>query len=295
MKMDWVFDIAGMTRQAHSKWLNKPVKSIVKSSQKDVLTLAKEIRKKHLPGSGVRNVYKFIRNNIEYDERLMGWSKHSFERLCLDNGLGIVAKRYIPKTTIHGGFKFENRIEGLVIFDTNKIWVSDISYIFGILGDLIGYATSLIDIYSRYLLGLVFSNTMKAEDTVIPLLKQSFAIRANDTFTDAYFHSDGGKQYIYGKFIKALRAKEIESSMARSCYENPFAESFNDTLKNHMLWDLQLTNYRSLKRHEKFIKYVYNHNKTHSGINDLTPAQYEINLKSIKSSERVGLKIKEID
>lgn len=285
---------AGITRQAYSKWINHNSSKLV-SSDNQVVKLAKSIRKKHLPGSGARPVYKYIRANPEYDCQLVGLGKHKFEKICHQNGLRIKAKQYIPKTTIHGNYKYPNKIESLIINDVNRIFVSDICYIFGAEGARIGFATAIIDIYSRYLLGLVFSQTMKSTDTVIPALKQAFSKRKIKDFENTYFHSDPGRQYIHGEFLELLRNRSIDSSMSRSCYENPFAESFNDTLKNHMLIEYEFTNFSQLKKKEKFIKHVYNYNKIHTSIGGITPAQYELDLKFIDLKDRIGLEIKTID
>lgn len=293
--MKWIYASAGLTRQAFHKWINTPKGDSQKTNPKQVLGLALKVRKLYLPGVGARKIYKFIRSNSEYDKQLVGWGKHSFEKLCLENNLGMKLQRYIPKTTIHGAFRFGNKIEGMVIFDINKIWVSDICYIFGVFGNLIGYATSLIDLYSRRLLGLRFSKSMRADDTIIPALKQAYIIRPKEQYQLNYFHSDGGKQYIAIAFTKLLAKRNIISSMARSCYENPFAESFNDILKNHMLSEFELENFLALKRKEKFLKHVYNNNKTHSGIGDLTPCEFEKKIKSTSLNQRIGLKIKTID
>lgn len=293
--MNWVYQIAGLTRQAHSAWISKATPLGVQTDPKHVIDLARQVRKEHLPGSGVRHLYKFIRSNNEYSKQLVGWSKHSFERLCLDNGFRVSAERFIPKTTIHGTYIYDNKIEGKTIFDINKIWVSDICYIFGCKGSLIGYATSLIDLYSRFLLGLTFSKTMKAKDTVMPALRQAYKIRTQAAYPDAFLHSDGGKQYIYSEFIKLLKSKNIESSMARNCYENPYAESFNDILKNHMMHELKMKSFSSLKKRESFIKHSYNYKKTHSGIGNLTPDSYERLLNTKSLDKRVGLNIKRID
>lgn len=293
--MKWVYASAGLTRQAFHKWRNTTKVTPIKTDPKKVIELARRIRKFHLPGLGIRKIYKFVRSNSQYDRQLIGWGKHSFEALCLENDLGIKSHRYIPKTTVHGAFKFENKIEGMVIFDINKIWVSDICYIFGVFGNLIGYSTSLIDLYSRMLLGLRFSESMRTNDTIIPALKQAYKLRPEKQYKQTYFHSDGGKQYIAQSFTTLLKKRNIISSMARSCYENPFAESFNDILKNHLLSEYEIKNFKALKRKEKFIKEVYNFNKTHSGIGDLTPAAFENKIQSLSIDKRIGLEIKTID
>jgi len=102
-----------------------------------VLELAYFVRKNYLPGSSAREVYAFIRKRKELSIQLTGWGKHAFENLCLESGLRIVAASFRPKTTIRGDYIFPNLIEGMVITDTNLIWVSDICYIF-IMANLLG-------------------------------------------------------------------------------------------------------------------------------------------------------------
>ena len=98
-------------------------------------------------------------------------------------------------------------------------------------------------------------------------------MRKNKEFPDLIFHSDGGKQYIEKTFLSMLRKTKIESSMADNCYEYPFAESFNDTLKNHILPFFELNSFAQLKKQEKFIKKSYNHYKVHTSINRHTPVE----------------------
>lgn len=289
--MEHLYYSAGISRQAYSKWDNYvSTKKVVKDVE--VIKLAKQVRKKYLPGAGARQLYKYIRKNSELDSQLLGLGKHKFESICFNHGMRISARRYVPKTTVHGAYAFQNKIAGSTIYDINKVFVSDICYLFGVYGNLIGYATTCIDVYSRYLLGLAFSRTMQAVETVHPVLKQAFKERKVKTFENTYFHSDQGKQYIEKNFIRSLRKRNIESSMGKSCYENPFAESFNDTLKNHMLNEYNFDNFKQLKRKERFIKHVYNHNKTHSSIGDITPSQFERNLSYVELKNRTGLEMK---
>jgi len=187
-----------------------------------------------------------------------------------------------------------NLIEGMVITDINLIWVSDICYIFGDNGKLVGYATSLIDLYSRMLLGLHFSTTMRAIDTSVAVLKQALKTRPKSSIINTIFHSDGGKQYIYKPFLNML-GPNIQSSMAENCYENPHAESFNDTLKNHILLEFDINSFSQLKKREKFIKYSYNNYKVHTSIERFTPVEYEQHIKNLKPCQRTKLEIKIID
>jgi len=293
--MEQLYEAAGLTRQAFNQWMIPTVTQIERTPDKLVLELARSVRTSYLPGSSAREVYAFIRKRKELNQKLVGWGKHAFEELCLNNGLRIVSARFKPKTTIRGDYIFPNLIEGLIITDINLIWVSDICYIFSNHGKLIGYATSLIDLYSRILLGLNFSKTMRAVDTSVAVLKQAFKIRSKDSLKNNIFHSDGGKQYIYKPFLKMLGTANIKSSMAENCYENPHAESFNDTLKNHILLEFDINSFHQLKKQEKFIKYSYNNYKVHTGIERFTPIEYEEYIKTLKPCQRTELKIKIIE
>ncbi len=190
--MEQLYEVAGLSRQTFHQWLMPTAKQIERTPAKLALELAYYVRKTYLPGSSAREVYAFIRNRQELSLKLIGWGKHTFENLCLASGLRIVSTRFRPKTTIRGDYIFPNLIEGMGITDINLIWVSDICYIFDNSGKLVGYATSLIDLYSRMLLGLNFSKTMRAIDTSVAVLKQAFKIRLKSSVRQTIFHSDGG-------------------------------------------------------------------------------------------------------
>jgi putative transposase len=293
--MEALYEAADISRQAFHNWLRPSALDLSRTPEKLVVEMAKNVRKQFLPGSSARAVYFYIRKkHQDYNSMLLGWGKHSFEALCLVNGLRIETKRFVPKTTIRGDYVFSNLIEGVQIDDINRIWVSDICYIYGANGQLVGYATSLIDLYSRFLLGLSFSISMHAAVTSQEVIKQALKVRNIARFDELIFHSDGGKQYIEKIFLKTIRSRNIQSSMADNCYENAFAESFNDILKNHMLNDININSFVQLKAHEKFIKQCYNFNRNHSGILKLTPVEFEQHILTLQQCQRTLLNIKVI-
>jgi transposase InsO family protein len=266
---------------------------IARTPESAVVEMAQNVRLKYLPGSSAREIYCYIREkHTDYSFMLSGWGKHTFEALCLSRGMRIEYRRFVPKTTVRGDYIFPNLIEGMEISNINQVWASDICYIFATEGTLLGYATSVIDLYSRKLLGLSFSQTMHAVVTSKEAIRQAFAERKGQTLDQLIFHSDGGKQYIETEFLKSLRSKEIRSSMAESCYQNAFAESFNDILKNHMLHDLNLHSFAQLKKLEKFIKNCYNNNRPHNSIGRFTPTEFEQHILTLQSCQRTTLNIK---
>lgn len=290
--MEVLYDIAGTSRQAFRDWMQPSDYQRHKTPPEAVVNMAKDIRKRLMPGSSAREIYHFIRTkHPHYNSLLTGWGKHSFELLCLENGMRIEHRRFVPKTTERGGFVFSNKIEGLVINDINMIWVSDISYIYSHQGQLLAYSTSLVDLYSRRLLGLSFSLTMHAMVTSQAVLQQAFQVRTQAAYPNLIFHSDGGKQYIERDFTNMLRSKQIDSSMAQSCYENAFAESFNDLLKNHLMGDMIINSLLQLKKMESFIKHCYNHNRPHGSLNRLTPIEFEQHLATLPPCQRTSMRI----
>ena len=293
--MEALYNTANISRQSFHAWRRLSPRQQSRTPQHLVLEMARQVRANFLPGSSAREVYFYIRNKHQrYNSMLLGWGMHAFEAHCLGNGLRIETRRFVPKTTVRGDFVFPNRIKGLQISDINQVWASDISYIYGTNGTLLGYATSLIDLYSRRLLGLAFSRTIHAALTSKEVLGQAFKERKKHTFQNLFFHSDGGKQYIETKFVKALRDKNIESSMAESCYENAFAEAFNDILKNHILNDLDINSFAQLEKRRQFIKNCYNFNRPHNSIQRMTPVEFEQHVLTLQPCQRTMLNIKDL-
>lgn len=294
--MEQLYKAAGTTRQAFHEWMKPGPREDARTDEAEVLVLARRIRKQYLPGASARTVHFFINKRPDVLENtLVGWGKHRFERLCLANGFRVVAKRFVPKTTQRGAFVFPNLIAGMTITGINQVWASDICYVFGAHGNLLGYAISLIDLYSRRLLGLAICRTMQAVETSMRVIRQAVKVRGKGPFKGLIFHSDGGKQYIYAPFLKALKKIGAGSSMAGNCLENGFAEAFNDILKNHVLNQFELNSFSQLKKQEGFILKTYNEFRPHGSLGKMTPIQFEQHLLSLQPYQRTKLLIKVID
>ena len=290
--MEVVFEIAGTTRQAFHKWQQPSVFEQKRTSDADIVKVAKEVRKNYLPGSGSRVVYQYIRAKLpEQSKELIGCGRHRFESVCLANGLRIEFHRFIPKTTERGDFIFDNQVAGMELNDINMVWVCDISYIFSHEGKLIGYSIAIIDLYSKRILGLHFSKTMHAHATVQIVLEQALKVRGITKYKLLFFHTDGGKQFIEGNFLATLKRYDIRSSMAECCYENASAEAFNDTLKNHMLNEYILNSFSQLKQVEKKLEYCYNYNKPHTSLAGRTPVEFEQEIQNLPISQRPIIKV----
>ena len=154
----------------------------------------------------------------------------------------------------------------------NQLWVGDITYI-PISGQGFGYLSTLMDRYSRCLVGWSFEMDM-TERLVTQSLHQS--IRSRQPSADLIHHTDRGGQYASRKYRAILSRASIRQSMSRAgdCYDNAFMESCFGTIKT----ELQMTEYESyddaLRSLTEFIDY-YNISRLHSSLGYLTPNQFE--------------------
>lgn len=158
----------------------------------------------------------------------------------------------------------------------NQIWVSDITYIKTAEGW--GYLTSVIDLFDRKVIGWQVSNTLRAEDTVIPALNKACSSRAIQSNQPLIFHSDRGIQYACNQFKDTLKKyKWIEQSMSGkgNCYDNAVAESFFKTLKTELIYQ---NSYKSRKEAYlsvfEYIEAFYNTNRRHSALGNLTIKEF---------------------
>ncbi|MEY4931476.1 MAG: hypothetical protein RI909_2200 [Bacteroidota bacterium] len=154
----------------------------------------------------------------------------------------------------------------------NQMWQTDFTY-FKIIGWGWYYLSTVLDDYSRYVVGWELCKGMKAQD-------------AESTVRKALMHagipkgkrpkllSDNGSSYIADEFKAFLKDEGIQPIHGRVCHPQTQGkiERFNRSLKNR----IKLDNYYSPEELERAIEkfiYYYNYQRYHESINNLTPAQ----------------------
>ncbi|MCL4160430.1 UNVERIFIED_CONTAM: hypothetical protein GTU68_039695 [Idotea baltica] len=157
----------------------------------------------------------------------------------------------------------------------NQVWVSDITYVHTGEGWL--YLTIILDLFDRQIIGWNLSKRLKTTDTIIPAW--NMATDKRQITKDLIFHSDRGVQYAAHKFRNLIKSnKLITQSMSRkaNCWDNAVAESFFKTLKVECVYQ---EIYKTRKEAElsifEYIEIWYNRKRLHSGLNYLTPIEYE--------------------
>jgi putative transposase len=159
----------------------------------------------------------------------------------------------------------------------NRKWVGDVTEIPTSCGRKL-YLATVIDLYSRRLLGSVTGPSPNAR-LCADAIKMAVAVRGGaDQITGVIFHSDRGSTYTDHGFSKLCRDLDIVQSMGRvgSCFDNAAAESFFSTLEHELLSRRAFTTPEDAKPVVAQWCYdFYNRHRRHSKAGMLPPVTYE--------------------
>ena len=154
----------------------------------------------------------------------------------------------------------------------NKLWVSDITYIWTWEGWL--YLAAVMDVYNREIVGWTLYKRMTKELVANALLK---ALAKRDPQPGLILHSDRGSQYASHRVGRILNAWQVHQSMSSKgdCFDNAIMESFFSSLKKELV---HLKTFHS-RAHAKscvfdYIEIFYNRQRRHSALNYKTPLEY---------------------
>jgi transposase InsO family protein len=197
-------------------------------------------------------------------------------KILKNQGLrAIQPKSFVPKTTDsrhHLGYSPNLILDTPEPSGIDQLWVGDITYV-PLRGGAFSYLASLMDRYSRDIVGWELAETM-TDELVLAVLRM--AIRDRQPPAKLVHHTDRGGQYASGRYRAVLRRADMRQSMSRAadCYDNAFMESCFGTLKT----ELEMTeyeNHRTARREiADYIDY-YRTDRKHSALGYLTPKQFE--------------------
>lgn len=233
--------------------------------EEQLFHLVHKVRKDH-PRMSARTMYRMIQ------PQTIGRDK--FERLCLENGFRVKKqKNYRVTTNSKGVVRFPNLIEDIEVTAVNQVFVSDITYYE--MNGRFSYLTFIMDLYNREIVGSSESDNLRTENTTIPAIRQLIRTRGSQNLEGAIFHSDGGGQYYCKEFIAITKELKMRNSMTHEgVYENAHSERLNGIIKNDYLYPYGPDDRPALKKDLKKAIWMYNNEKPHSSLNDLTPVQY---------------------
>lgn len=191
-------------------------------------------------------------------------------RIMEVTGLKQKKRTFKPRTTDsrHKMRTFPNLVAGIIASFPNHIWVGDITYV-----KLAGgfcYVAIVLDVFTKKVVGWSIASHMEES-----LVLEALAV-ALKTGTPVFHHSDRGGQYCGNEYTQMLEANTVQISMAATgvSVDNPFAESFNRTLK---VEEVYLYRYETLAEARtsiaNFIK-NYHEKRIHQSLDYVTPSEF---------------------
>jgi putative transposase len=150
-----------------------------------------------------------------------------------------------------------------------RLLVGDITYI--AVGNTFGYLATVIDCFSKAVIGWAFDDHMRAS---LPIEALDMAARNHRLEPKCIFHSDRGTQYTSKEFRGALERLNMRGSMGRTgvCWDNAMAESVFGSIKNELTHHAHYETFTAARLDiANYIELFYNQTRLHSGLKYRTP------------------------
>lgn len=268
-----------ISKQAVSQYEHRNLSRVM--YHENLLIDAEQERNRH-PRMGAKVLYDLLQP--EHIGRV------GYEKLLMENGFRLKRLKSYLKTTDSAWVHYKNLIAGSTLNDINQVWVSDITY-YQTPGKVC-YITTIMDLYSRRILGYSVSERMFAEDSSMQCLRMALKERGNKFYDYLIHHSDRGSQYRYKKYIDLLESKGGKVSMCRCVYDNPHIERLNGTIKNDYLIPLGVGSFEEVKKILPVVIKRYNSKRPHSSLGKLSPVGFEQYITTISLVNHPKMKIK---
>jgi transposase InsO family protein len=230
-----------------------------------IISAIREIRRR-LPRLGVRKIHYLLpKSGISIGRDRLFELMRRFELL-------IDRRRNFRRTTnsYHRFHKYPNLIKDLVVQRTNKVLVSDITYLQTHEGFC--YLALITDLYSRKIVGWDLSRSLSIEGCQRALLQ---ALRNIADRSKVIHHSDRGIQYCSAGYVSILANNKIKISMTEEnhCYENAVAERLNGILKEEFYLGQIHASFQQAKYLAQQAIKSYNNDRPHCSLSYKTPSQ----------------------
>lgn len=271
VSMNSVYQICGVSKQAVYKHNNRTEADHYRLNE--LIIQVDEIRSIH-PGCGLEKLYDSLQPDW------LGRDKFIAEFMNL--GYRVRKIKNYKRTTIPSVIYYPNLIEGLLVWNKNRVWQTDITY-YEINGTFF-YLVFIIDIYTKVIRGYQVSNHMRAVANIEAL---RMALREAKEVAGLIHHSDRGSQFINNDYRELLKKKGIHMSMGLIAQDNAYAERVNGIIKNEYLRYKGIDSFIRLKHEVKIAVDHYNTKRIHRHLpGKQTPRQFENELINLSTQNR---------
>jgi putative transposase len=169
----------------------------------------------------------------------------------------------------------------------NQLWVADISYLRCWEGVL--FLAFVLDAYSRTVVGWQLATNMRTT-LVLDALKMALGLRGPGADVQLVHHSDRGSQYMSFDYTQTLVDHRVLQSVGSvgDAYDNALAESFVDSFKTELIADRVWRTRAQLEL--ATVEYIgwFNHDRLHSALAYLTPAEHEARWRTRSQADPLG-------
>lgn len=262
-------EVLGVSRSGYYAWISRAPSR----RSRDNARLVECIRQVHQDNHEAYGAVKTWRALRDQGERC---GKHRVARLRRMAGIEARRKRRFRITTQsrQGQLALPNLLQRRFVASApNRIWVGDITFIPTREGWL--YLALLLDLFGRRVVGWSMSHLLDAK-LVLDALSMAIAVRAPPA--GLIHHTDQGRQYFTGAYIRTLEAHGILASMSRkgNCYDNACAESFFSSLKNELTHFCNFHTRQEAKTAVfEYIEVFYHRQRLHQSLGYVSPAEFE--------------------
>ncbi|MCZ2248491.1 MAG: IS3 family transposase [Bacteroidia bacterium] len=271
----------GITRQAYYQNSWTAIETTIEEEL--MLQQVKQIRQSH-PRLGTRKLYDKLQPFILDNSIKMG--RDALFNLLSTNRLLIRKRKRRIQTTnsYHWLRKYPNLIKNFVPEAPNHLWVSDLTY-WKINTQEHLYISFITDAYSHKIVGYHVAETLEAIESIQALQMALSAFERTESLLQLTHHSDRGIQYCSKEYVKLLQDKNIQISMTENGdpLENAIAERVNGIIKEEYLDAYQVNNIKEAKELLDSVIQLYNNDRPHLSISNLTPSQVHHSLNQLKT------------
>lgn len=273
--------LLGVTRQAYYQHFWNQEQLIFEDEL--IVSEVLKIRKNHRHMGG-RKLFELLQPFLLEHQIKMGRDR-LFDVLSANYLLVRRRKKQTITTNSYHRFKrYPNLIRDFIPNAPNELWVSDITY--WRIKDYFNYISFITDAYSRKIVGYHLGDSLQTAETIQALeMAISNLSEEEKKSLQLIHHSDRGTQYCSNEYVKLLQSNNIGISMTENGdpLENAIAERVNGIIKEEYLNDYQVDNVREAKELLDTVIHLYNNERPHMSIGNLTPNQvHQNNIKTEK-------------